>query len=61
MKVSELKKIIRRAGCKKVREGANHEVWLNPNTGMTFTVPRHNSQELPTGTANNILRSAGVR
>lgn len=61
MKTSELKKQIKKAGCRKIREGSSHEIWENPETGMTFTVPRHNGQEIPTGTANSILKMAGLK
>lgn len=60
-KVSELvKKIKKQTNCYILREGSNHEIWLNPNTGKIFQIPRHYSKELPTGTANSILRDAGL-
>ncbi|MEE1362128.1 MAG: type II toxin-antitoxin system HicA family toxin [Selenomonadaceae bacterium] len=30
-------------------------------TGNCFTVPRHKSKELATGTANSILKAAGLK
>ena len=60
MKGSELVKNIKKAGCYKVREGANHEIWYSPITRKNFTVPRHYSHEVKAGTANSILKDAGV-
>ena len=59
---SELKKRIKKnTNCYFLREGSNHEIWVNPETGEEFQIPRHPSKEIKTGTANNILRSAGLR
>ena len=53
--VSEIKRQIKkRTKCYVLREGSNHEIWLNPDTGEMFQIPRHSSQELPIGTANSI-------
>lgn len=60
MKTSELKKILRENDCYLHREGTNHEIWISKRTNQKFAVPRHNSQEIPTGTLNNIKRSAGI-
>lgn len=60
MKVSELVKQIKKIGCYKVKEGANHEIWFSPVTGKQFTIPRHYSQELKTGTENNIRKDSGL-
>lgn len=32
MKVSEMKKLLKKAGCRKIREGGNHEIWFSPIT-----------------------------
>lgn len=61
MKTSELKQILKTHGCYLVREGTNHEIWFSPITGQKFPVPRHGTKELPTGTANSIKRSAGIK
>ncbi len=61
MKVSELKKLLKKNGCYIVRNGGNHEIWYSPNTGATFAVSRHNSQEIATGTLKSILSDAGIK
>lgn len=60
-KVSEIVKKIKRNGCYKIREGREHEIWFSPATGEELQVPRHYAKELPTGTANSILRKAGLK
>lgn len=61
MKGSELKKMLRKAGCKKIGEYDGHERWYSPLTGKEFPVPRHDSKEIATGTANRILKDAGLK
>ncbi len=61
MKYSELKKLLRKNGCQLEREGAGHEIWYSPKTGKRFTVGRHNTEEVKTGTLKNILKDAGVQ
>ena len=56
MKRSELEKRLIEAGCYMVRHGSGHDKWRNPKTGKTDWVPRH-SGEVPTGTANGILKN----
>ena len=60
MKVSEMKKLLERCGCRKEKEGSNHEIWYSPITKKRFPLPRHNSKELPTGTEKNIRKQAGL-
>ena len=61
MKYSELKKLLRKNGCKLEREGAGHEIWSSSITGKRFTVGRHNTEEVKSGTLKNILKDAGVQ
>ena len=56
-----VEKIKRFTNCYKIAEGSNHEIWLNPDTGQKFTIPRHPSHEIPTGTANSIYKAAGLK
>lgn len=60
-KVSEVvRRIKKETNCYKMRDGANHEIWINPETGKKFTIPRHYGKELPTKTAKSILKDAGL-
>ncbi len=60
MKVSELIKELKNAGCYKHLEGANHERWFSPKTGKFFSVPRHYSKELNKKTEMSIRKDAGL-
>ena len=59
-KFAELKREFRKAGCYLVKEGGNHEHWYSPITDETFRISRHNGQEVPYGTENELRKQAGV-
>lgn len=61
MKVSELTKLLRKAGCQLLSHGGEHDFWFSPVTGKEFMVPRHSSREIATGTANKIMKDAGLK
>ncbi len=42
MKRKDFVKYLLENGCKMIREGARHSVFLNSSTNNTSTVPRHN-------------------
>ena len=58
---SELKRLLKKAGCRKVSEGTNHEFWYSPITQKSFPVGRHNTQEVATGTFKSIMADAGIK
>jgi mRNA interferase HicA len=58
MKRTALLKRLRRHGCVLKREGREHSLWMNPQTGETEAVPRHT--ELPDLLARKIFRSLSV-
>lgn len=55
MKRRDLERRLRFAGCHLKREGAAHSIWVNPKTGVTETVPRHN--EIKENLAKKIIKS----
>ena len=61
IRYSELKRELRERGCLKDSEGKRHEWWYSPITGKHFPVARHDGQEVPPGTLNNIKRDAGLK
>ena len=61
MKGSELKRLLKEHGCKRVGEYTNHEKWYSPISGKEFPVLRHDSQEVRPGTLNKILKDAGLK
>ena len=61
MKISELKKILKKNGCRYVKEYNGHEDWYSPITDKHFPLPRHDSKEIGTGLKNAILKQAGIK
>ena len=61
MKASELTRLARKYGCRIERHGAEHDIWINPKTGKTARIPRHQSKEVATGTAHKIIRDLGLK
>ena len=61
MKYAELKRLLKQYGCYKEREGSNHEEWFSPINNKKFQVGRHNSEDVPKGTFNTILKQAGIK
>ncbi|MCD7745950.1 MAG: type II toxin-antitoxin system HicA family toxin [Lachnospiraceae bacterium] len=60
MRYSELEKKLKKAGCKILREGANHRIWYSPMTEKSFPVSRHRTEEVPAGTLKSIIQDAGL-
>jgi hypothetical protein len=54
---SDLKRLLRQAGCHLDRQGGKHEIWYSPLTNRHFAVPRTVKR---VATANSILRDAGL-
>lgn len=61
MKTGELKRLLKEGGCYFLKDGGEHETWYSPKTGKKFRVPRHQSKEVPTGTADRIMKDAGLK
>jgi predicted RNA binding protein YcfA (HicA-like mRNA interferase family) len=54
MKRTELLKHINKLGCVFVRSGANHDIYMNPQTRKKQPVPRHS--EIDEHLAKHILK-----
>ncbi|MDR0196703.1 MAG: type II toxin-antitoxin system HicA family toxin [Oscillospiraceae bacterium] len=61
MKASELTRLAKKNGCRIKRHGAEHDIWINPKTGNTARIPRHQNKEVATGTVQNIMRDLGLK
>jgi len=61
MTYGELKRKVKKNNCKFDHEGASHEMWKNLTTGKLFPIGRHDTQEVPKGTLNSILKDAGLK
>ena len=59
-KFAELKREFRKAGCRLISEGTNHEWWYSPITNERFQIGRHNDEEVPIGTEKMLRKKAGV-
>ena len=49
---------LRRNGCVLKREGAEHSLWMNPQTGAVETIPRHT--EIADRLVEKICRGLGI-
>ncbi|MGI8602606.1 MAG: type II toxin-antitoxin system HicA family toxin [Verrucomicrobiales bacterium] len=58
MKRREFVRLIESHGCVLLREGANHSLYLNPQTGRKEAIPRH--QEIQKQLSRSICRNLGV-
>lgn len=55
----DLKRILREAGCCRVRRGkGDHDIWFSPLTERNFVV---DSKIVSRHTANGVLKQAGLR
>lgn len=59
--VSEVvRKIKKKTRCYLLREGRNHEIWSDTDTGKEFQIPQYHSKGLPKGTADSIMKDTGL-
>ncbi|MDA3950776.1 MAG: type II toxin-antitoxin system HicA family toxin [Spirochaeta sp.] len=59
MKRTGLEHRLRRAGGFLKREGRSHSIWINPQSGIVETIPRHAEVKEPL--AKKILRNLGAQ
>ena len=60
MKVNEFVRMAKAKGCYVKRHGKRHDIWYSPITGKTFSIPRHGSQELARGLADEAREVLGL-
>lgn len=62
MKYKELERMVKKSGCYDTgKQMAGHPLWINPKTGVRFTMSNHGSEEVAKGTLNSILKAAGLK
>lgn len=61
MKAGELTKMAKKHGCYIKRHGSEHDIWVDPVTGATASIPRHQSKEIAAGTARKIMKDLGLK
>jgi predicted RNA binding protein YcfA (HicA-like mRNA interferase family) len=59
LKRGEFIRELNQAGCHLKRHGGRHDIFINPTTKRTATVPRH--REIPNSLANLIRRQLGIK
>ncbi|MCD6533316.1 MAG: type II toxin-antitoxin system HicA family toxin [Deltaproteobacteria bacterium] len=55
MKLRDLERKLRIAGCYLKREGGSHSLWINPKNGAIEAIPRH--KEIKEPLAKKILKN----
>ena len=58
MKLGDLIRHLEEHGCRLLREGRAHSIWINPHTKETNPVPRHT--EIDNRTARGICRRLSI-
>jgi len=61
MKCDELFKKLKKAGWKEIRQKGSHKILRKEGNVETIVFPYHRGKEVPTGTANRILKQAGLK
>ena len=61
MTVAEFIRPIKTQGILFKEHGARHDVYYNPKTGDEAQIPRHQTQEIKTGTKDRILKDLGLK
>ena len=60
MKYSEFYKLIESAGW-TIKKGKKHYKYVHPDFNYFIPVGRHQSQEIPNGTLDSMLKKAGLK
>jgi len=58
MKRLDFEKHLKNCGCKLLREGSNHSIYLNPENGNQSAIPRH--KEIDNLLCKNICKQLGI-
>lgn len=61
MKSSELYKRFQKGGWQEVRQSGSHKIMKHPLKETIISLPWHGSKEVPSGTANKLLKQAGLK
>jgi predicted RNA binding protein YcfA (HicA-like mRNA interferase family) len=61
MTVAEFVRQLKKQGIRFKEHGSKHDVYINPSNGAEAQIPRHQSQEIKTGTKERILKDLGLK
>jgi predicted RNA binding protein YcfA (HicA-like mRNA interferase family) len=59
-KYKEVRRILRKEGWKKVRQGGSHETWESPDGNRLVTIAGKDSDTVPVGTLGAMRRATGL-
>ena len=61
MKCDKLLKVLLMNGWKEIRQKGSHKILKKEGEEEVIVMPYHRGKEVPTGTANSILKKAGLK
>ena len=61
MTIAEFIRYLHKHGIRFKEHGSRHDVYWNPSTGAEAQLPRHQTQEIKTGTKERILSDLGLK
>ena len=61
MKCDKLLKLLKNSGWIEIRQKGSHKILRKEGVKKTIVFPYHRGKEVPTGTANSILKQAGFK
>jgi predicted RNA binding protein YcfA (HicA-like mRNA interferase family) len=59
-KYREVRKVLRNAGWKRIRQSGSHEIWASPDGKRSVTVAGKESNTVPAGTLGAMRRATGL-
>ena len=57
----KLLKMLKKDGWKEIRQKGSHKILRKESSSETIVFPYHGGKEIPTGTANRIMKQAGLK
>lgn len=60
MKTKQFIAYLEAHGCKLLRQGSRHAIYVSPSNGKKFAIPRHGSQEVSVGVVNRAKKELGI-
>ena len=61
MKCDKLFKMLKQHGWREIRQKGSHKILSKDGVDGILVFPYHRGKEVPTGTANRILKQAGIK
>ena len=61
MTAREVIKVLELNGWYEVRQSGSHKIFKHPENPYNVSVPVHGGKDIPKGTLNGILKTAGIK